>query len=242
VNRRGLAVVALAVAVTGCGGRGLDPTVAAVHVPDNANYSRVFTSLLPRALHPPTATPTPTPAPTAPPTTPGVAGVTGVSTLTVPGGVVAFGDSVMIDAAPALQQLLPGIRVEAVVGEQTDTGLTELAALVAAHALPRAVVFALGTNGEFSSSEFAQLRTLTSGHFLVVLTVHCPYCSWTAPDNQVIDSGCAATRHCVVVDWNAVANAHPDWFAPDGVHMAIGGVGAEWYGALVVAALRTLGA
>ena len=38
-------------------------------------------------------------------------------------------------------------------------------------------------------------------------------------------------RNCYVADWDALASKHPEWFAPDGVHM--GGPGARAYARLI---------
>ena len=48
---------------------------------------------------------------------------------------------------------------------------------------------------------------------------------------------CTADRHCTVADWEALADAHPQWFARDGVHMPIGGVGGQAFAELISSAL-----
>jgi hypothetical protein len=154
-------------------------------------------------------------------------------------GVTAVGDSVLVDATSSLQATIPGIVVDAAVSRQVSDGLGLLQSMRASGRLGGSVVFALGTNGTFSSSDFDQLVQLTSGRHLVVVTAHCGHCSWVVPDNSMIRGRCSAATHCTVADWYRLAEANPGGFAdaPDGVHMASGGAGAQAYARMVAAAL-----
>jgi hypothetical protein len=153
------------------------------------------------------------------------------------GGVIAIGDSVMIDAQPSLLATIPGISVNATVSRQASEGIAILSSLASSGSLPRAVVWHLGTNGTLSAGEIAQVIQIAAGRRVVMLTDHCPYCSWTAGNNAAIYAGCSTAQNCSVADWNALANANPGWFGADGVHMAIGGAGANAYAQLVAAHL-----
>jgi hypothetical protein len=153
------------------------------------------------------------------------------------GGVDALGDSVMVDAAPALAALIPGIHVDAGVSRQVGDGLSILASWVRSGQLRGNLVWHLGTNGTFSSGALDQVLQLAGGRHVVVLTDHCGYCSWVPGNNAVIHAGCTAARNCTVADWDALADANPQWFGGDGVHMPIGGAGAQAYARLVLASL-----
>jgi len=153
------------------------------------------------------------------------------------GGVTAIGDSVMIDAAAALRARIPGVNVDAAVSRQVGDGVASLSELAAAGQLGETLVWHLGTNGTFTAGDLDRVLRLAAGRHVIVLTDHCGYCGWTAANNATIYAGCVAARHCTVADWNARANANPTWFGADGVHMPIGGAGAQAYAALVVAAL-----
>jgi hypothetical protein len=71
--------------------------------------------------------------------------------------VTAIGDSVMVASTPALEQDLPGIYVNAVVGRQFATGLQVLASLRQSGQLRQVVVFGLGTNGTVTAGQIGQL-------------------------------------------------------------------------------------
>jgi hypothetical protein len=153
--------------------------------------------------------------------------------------VTAIGDSVMIDATPNLQAVIPGIVVNAAVSRYADEGVAIVAQLLATGQLGRSVVFALSTNGTFTLPTFAKLVQLTQGRHLVVVTAHCGYCSWVASNNAMIWGNCSTATHCTVGDWYTLAQEHPTWFAdePAGVHMPIGGLGGQAYAVMVRQAL-----
>jgi hypothetical protein len=153
------------------------------------------------------------------------------------GGVDAIGDSVMIDAAPSLEVLIPGISVDASVSRQVSAGISLLVSLAASGRLRGSIVWHLGTNGTFSADALDRLLQIAAGRHVVMLTDHCGYCSWTPGNNAVIFAGCTAARNCTVADWNALADANWRWFGSDGVHMPIGGGGAQAYAQLVVSDL-----
>jgi hypothetical protein len=154
-----------------------------------------------------------------------------------PGGVTAIGDSVMLDAAPNLQSLIPGIAIDAAVNRHVYQGIAEMQTLAASGSLGASVVIALGTNGSFTAGNLDEFVALAGGRHLVLLTNHCPSCWWVLANNAVIESGCTAARRCTVADWNALADANPGWFGPDGIHMPSGGAGGQAYAELVTQAL-----
>ena len=82
-----------------------------------------------------------------------------------------------------------------------------------------------------------EVLQIAGGRRVVMVTSHCPYCSSTPRDNTIIRSTCVPARGCLVADWDALAQAHPEWFASDGVHMSTGGPGAAAYAQLVRAQL-----
>ncbi len=140
----------------------------------------------------------------------------------------------MIDAAPSLRSAIPGIDVDAAVSRQAVEGV---GVLRSSSRLGRTIVFHLGTNGTFSADELSQVLDIAAGRRVVVLTSYCSHCGWIASNNAMIKANCTGARHCVVADWAALAGAHPAWFGSDGVHMAIGGAGAQAYARLVASRL-----
>jgi hypothetical protein len=147
--------------------------------------------------------------------------------------VTAIGDSVMIDAAPALRHAIPSITIDAAVNRSALPGPGLLFSFAQSGTLGKSIVVDLGTNGGMSASIIDTLLRIAAGRRVVMVTNHCNYCSWTPAGNAVVRSTCTKRRNCLVADWDGLARAHPTWFASDGVHMAIGGQGAQAYAHLV---------
>ena len=139
----------------------------------------------------------------------------------------------MIDATPALHAAIPTITIDAAESRSALPAPPILATLAAHGDLGAAVVVGLGSNGGMSAQIVDEVLQIAGGRRVVMITSHCPYCSWTPRGNTIIRSTCVPERGCRVADWDALAQPHPEWFAPDGVHMSTGGVGASAYAQLV---------
>jgi len=153
-------------------------------------------------------------------------------------GLTAIGDSIMVDATPNLRTRFPGLTIDAVAGRQVAVGIQAMLSLAWAGRLGDTVVIALGTNGPFSSAQFARIVALAGGRRMVMLTNYCPYCSWVPANNTLIRSGCRQIPGCTVAEWEELAAANPGWFYADGVHMPIGGVGGQAYADLIAQMLQ----
>jgi hypothetical protein len=143
----------------------------------------------------------------------------------------------MIDATPALHAAIPTITIDATENRSALPGPDILANLAVHGGLGPAVVVGLGSNGGMSARIVDEVLQIAGGRRVVMVTSHCPYCSWTPRGNTVIRSACVPARGCFVADFDALAQAHPEWFARDGVHMSSGGPGAAAYAQLVRAQL-----
>jgi len=167
-----------------------------------------------------TTTTVPAPAtttvPTLPPPGPGF----------VPGDVTAVGDSVMIDYQVPLKADVPGVAVLASVSRQWGEGENILNFLKAAHALGAEVIVGLGTNGPITNADFDNMMSILSGASRVVFV-----------NTHVLVNGASRYRNAVVADWATLAAQHPEWFGPDGTHLAIDGPGATALAALVASKL-----
>jgi hypothetical protein len=161
----------------------------------------------------------------APPTTPPASAALARNYL--------IGDSVVILVESSLRRKMPRIVVDAVVARQVSHGIAILQRKKRRGTINPHTVFALGTNGTFTADQLRTIIRLTRGHRLYVVTTRCPYCSWTAANNRMIRRHCRPRYHCWVVPFGAVMGQHPEWFAPDGVHLPMDGPGARAYAALV---------
>jgi lysophospholipase L1-like esterase len=68
----------------------------------------------------------------------------------------------------------------------------------------------------------------------VFVTVHLPASySWSGSVNATLAAGVARYANTRLADFNALADHNPEWFGSDGVHMAIGGPGAQAMATLI---------
>jgi lysophospholipase L1-like esterase len=154
-----------------------------------------------------------------------------------PGHVTAVGDSVMLDYQTALEMDIPGVDVEAAVSRQWGAGEELLAQLKAEGRLGAEVIVALGTNGSITATDFADMMTVLQGASrIVVVNVHVDR-PWQDPNNAVLAQGAESYPRVVVADWATLAANNPEWFGPDGTHLAIDGPGAQALASLIAATL-----
>jgi hypothetical protein len=139
----------------------------------------------------------------------------------------------MLDYAQLLSQELPGVQVEAAVGQQWSAGEALLAQLKAAGQLGAVVIVGLGTNGPVTTADFDQMMSVLSGASRVVfVNVHVDR-TWQGTNNAVIAAGVSRYPNAVLADWFSLANANPSWLYSDGTHLPIDGTGAHALAALV---------
>ncbi|MCY0885262.1 MAG: hypothetical protein OWV35_05180 [Firmicutes bacterium] len=152
--------------------------------------------------------------------------------------VTAIGDSVMVDAAPFLEQALPGITVSAQVGRQLIAAPPVIRQLQAAGALHRFVIVELGTNGPFTAAQLrALLHAMGPHHWFVLVNTREPR-PWETAVNTVIDRVAATYPHTLLVNWYQESAAVSQDFYPDEVHL--NPQGARFYAGLLAQAVRTL--
>jgi hypothetical protein len=193
-----------------------------------------------------TAAPSPAPlAPSAAPlslpgsstTTSSVAAAATASSLPtppVPGPYFAVGDSLMIDIQPYLEADLPGVDVDGMVSRQFEAGIAVVQAARAAGTLGNVLVVELGTNGTVTSSDIDAMMQAAAGvRRVVFVNVDVPR-PWEEPDNAILAAGVARYPGvAVLADWYSLSSDHPEWFAPDQVHLQP--AGAQAMAALIAA-------
>ncbi len=146
---------------------------------------------------------------------------------------LAVGDSVLYDAANVLASY--GFATNAMVCRTMAQGIAWLEPR--AHRLPVLVVVALGTNGAVTTDQIDQLLTLLGPNRLLAMVT--PHHGDYAYVPALIRS--ARQQHpgrIVVLDWDRLSAGHPDWFAPDGIHLG-GAAGIDAFARLVASSLLT---
>ncbi|QMU77138.1 acetyltransferase [Streptacidiphilus sp. PB12-B1b] len=132
--------------------------------------------------------------------------------------VTAVGDSVMLAAAPALEQALPGIDIHALVGRQMSEAPAVLEQLLAEGRLRSTVVVGLGTNGDVDPATLRRLAELAGPQrTLALVDVHAPRV-WEDEVNTALTGYVRQHPGTVLVPWSAAAAAHPRLLYADHIH------------------------
>jgi len=184
-------------------------------------------SILPTATHHP-----------APPTTlPVQPGSTTTTTVPPAGqGVTAIGDSILVDAAPYLQALLPGITFDAQVGQQLYQVQSAVPQLKAEGAVGNRLILELGTNGPYTVSELQALLDSFGPQQKIVLVNTAVPRPWQQQVNQTIATVAQTYPNTVVVDWSSKSATCGQCLYPDGVHLDP--AGAKYYALLLAQAVE----
>ena len=150
-------------------------------------------------------------------------------------GVTAIGDSILVDAAPYLQTSLPGIAIDAQVGQQLAQVQAAVPQLKSEGAVGNRLIIELGTNGPFSPNQLTGLLdSLGPAQRVVLVNTHVPR-PWQQQVNDTIANVAQSYPNAVLVDWAMDSANDPQYFYPDGVHLDP--AGAKYYAALLVQAL-----
>ncbi len=138
---------------------------------------------------------------------------------------VAIGDSIMIDIAPLLGDEVPRITINAEVGRQPWTGL-DIARTYGQFNRPGGnYILGIGTNGAIDAEALARFcaEHTTARIFLITPRVNR---SWESTSVNAIAAVARRYDNVRVVDFHEAAAPHPDYFAPDGVHLTSDGTRA----------------
>jgi peptidoglycan/LPS O-acetylase OafA/YrhL len=151
-------------------------------------------------------------------------------------GILAIGDSIMIDAAPYLRQLLPGIAIDAIEGQQLYQVQAAVAKLREQKVIGDRLILELGTNGPYSKIALNNLIRSFGPMRKIVLVNSYVSRPWEQLVNQTIAAVAKLHPNVTVVNWFALGPRHPGFFYPDGIHL--NPTGAHYYAGLIAAAIQ----
>ena len=145
------------------------------------------------------------------------------------------GDSVILGIRYALNQKVPIGLINARVGRQ-------VAELIATLQRDKAqmnnapIVINLGNNGALTTAEIAAVfREIKDQSQIVIVNTAVPR-PWRDKNNELIEEYAKNFPQVTVVNWKEISEGHPEYFAPDGVHLVPAGV--DIYVSAIMVALR----
>lgn len=152
--------------------------------------------------------------------------------------ITAIGDSVMVDVANDIRQVMPNTYVSAAVGRQIWQAPKQIQGLQARGALASKVVINLGTNGPMTQQQMTKvIRMIGPKRHVYWVTAHVPTRNWEGPVNRSIKKIDRQYTNVSVVDWHAYSKNHQNWFYKDHVHP--NPTGSRYFTRLLVQTLTT---
>lgn len=140
-------------------------------------------------------------------------------------GILAIGDSVMLDIAASLHKKYPGITIDGKVGRQVWQAIQLAPAYANFNHPENAVIIELGTNGYFTNDQFERLLESFSKAQIYLVNTRVPR-TWESKVNQALSEKAKESKNITLIDWHSVAISHPEYFANDGVHLVPEGIEA----------------
>jgi peptidoglycan/LPS O-acetylase OafA/YrhL len=138
-------------------------------------------------------------------------------------GIWLTGDSVILGIRNSLAEQFPVALVNARIGRQADE-LLEVILKDKASAPVGPVVLNMGNNGALAQDQvMAIFDALSESEKVIVVNTAVPR-GWRDENNRLIAELAQQYPNISVVDWNLASADHPEYFAPDGVHLVPEGV------------------
>jgi peptidoglycan/LPS O-acetylase OafA/YrhL len=157
--------------------------------------------------------------------------------------IMAFGDSVVSGAAPALYSRFPGIFIDAEPIRQWRDAPAIVGGVVDAGAARPAVVLGFGTNAGLESDESQQAlrdvldRLGPASRVVLVNTVGVS--DWVPSTNETLAAISSEYPNTIVADWHATVAENPGVLHDDQTHPNVEGI--EVYADLVAGSFEELG-
>ena len=140
-------------------------------------------------------------------------------------GLWVTGDSVILGIRAVLGEEEEISLVNARIGRQAPELLDVL--VQDQPQVPRSpIVFNLGNNNALSREQVVQIfEAIKEQPQIIVVNTAVPR-PWRNENNRIISEVAAQYPQAKVVDWSSLSENHPEYFAPDGVHLVPAGVNA----------------
>ncbi len=138
-------------------------------------------------------------------------------------GLWVTGDSVILGIRSVLGENYPIALINARIGRQAPE-LLDVMVHDKAQVAGSTVVFDLGNNNALTREQVVAIFDVVKDQpKIVVINTAVPR-PWRDSNNALLADVVKNYAHVTIVDWNAKSEGHPEYFAPDGVHLVPAGV------------------
>jgi hypothetical protein len=151
-------------------------------------------------------------------------------------GLWVTGDSVILGIRNKLAAQEEIAVINARVGRQISELIREVES-DKAKAGSSPVVLNVGNNNSISREDMIKLMELVKDQPKVVVVNTSVPRTWRDGNNKIISEVISGYPNAILVDWASIAENHPEFFAPDGVHLIE--AGSDVYVASILEALNS---
>ncbi len=141
------------------------------------------------------------------------------------GGIWLTGDSVILGIRTSLNEVAPVSLINARIGRQAPE-LLEVMKRDKALAGTSPVIFNLGNNGLLKADDVKEIFELVKSQPSAIVVNTAVPRPWRDSNNTLISQIASQYSNVRIIDWNSISDGHPEYFAPDGVHLVPAGVAA----------------
>jgi peptidoglycan/LPS O-acetylase OafA/YrhL len=146
-------------------------------------------------------------------------------------GLWVTGDSVILGIRSKLSSKYQIALINARVGRQIQE-LTKVVKADQSQVSNSTVIFDLGNNNRLTRDSVVELFELLKNQPRIIVVNAAVPRGWRNENNQIIAEVAAGYPQATVVDWSSISEGHPEFFAPDGVHL--NDLGSDVYVAAII--------
>lgn len=140
-------------------------------------------------------------------------------------GIWVTGDSVILGIRHEIEARNPIALINARVGRQA-TELLEVIQKDSSAAIGSPIVFNLGNNNALTREQVVAIfEAIKTAPIRIVVNTAVPR-PWKETNNALIDEVASGYPNTHVISWDQISMGHPEYFAPDGIHLVPAGVRA----------------
>lgn len=138
-------------------------------------------------------------------------------------GLWVTGDSVILGIRASLDAKKPISVMNARIGRQAPE-LLEVMQSDKAGVGNSPIIFNLGNNGVLNRSDVQAIFELVKDQPQVIVVNTAVPRPWRDPNNALVAEVAQQYSTVTLIDWNSISMGHPEYFAPDGIHLVPTGV------------------
>jgi len=139
------------------------------------------------------------------------------------GGLWVTGDSVILGIRSALGENHPIALINARIGRQAPE-LLDVMVHDKTQVVGSTVIFDLGNNNALTREQVVAIFDVVKDQPKIIVVNTAVPRPWREGNNALLADVARNYSHVTIVDWNSISQGHPEYFAPDGVHLVPAGV------------------